>query len=264
MFNSYENNSDTVLIVEDTSENHEIIETFLKDINVRCEHAYTGAEAVEMCRSSSADHYSLILMDVNLPQMDGIEAASRIRELGINTPVIAVTASSKNELSHEESGDFCFMLYKPFTYSDFYTAISPYIKNAAMFPLSIDENRKGDNVMSAVENHICDIPKAISNMGNSERLFVKHLRNFISNNADLYARLQELVDHENYIDAASLCHSIKGLAGMLALTDLYHHIIELETLLKYSDVIGSLDLNNVNESLRDIKLDIQSVCKIHI
>lgn len=51
---------------------------------------------------------------------------------------------------------------------------------------------------------------------------------------------------------------------MLALTDLYHHIIELETLLKYSDVIGSLDLNNVNESLRDIKLDIQSVCKIHI
>ena len=77
MSNTYENTEETVLIVEDTNENHEIIDTFLKDINVRCEHAYTGAEAVEMCQTA-AEQYSLILMDINLPRMSGIEALSLI------------------------------------------------------------------------------------------------------------------------------------------------------------------------------------------
>ena len=264
MSSKYENTEDTVLIVEDTSDNHEIIDTFLKDINVKCEHAYTGAEAVEMYRTAAEDHYSLILMDINLPRMSGIDAAAEIRRLGGGTPIIAVTATSKNELSNDDSDNFCFMLYKPFSYSDFYTAIAPYIKNAAMFPLFSGDNKKEENEMNSVESNICDIPKAISNMGNSKRLFLKHFNNFKNNNADLYARLQELVDNESYDDAASLCHSIKGLAGMLALTDLYHHIIELETLLKYPDVIGTLDLDNVAESLRDIKADIQAICKIQL
>lgn len=264
MSNTYENTEDTVLIVEDTSENHEIIDTFLKDINVRCEHAYTGTEAVEMCRNAALSHYSLILMDINLPHMSGIDAAAKIREHGVKAPIIAVTASRKNDINSDDADLFSFMLYKPFTYSDFYTAIAPYIKNAATFPLSLANDQKEESAMNAVDSCICDIPKAISNMGNSERLFLKHFRNFKNNNADLYARLQELVDCENYADAASLCHSIKGLAGMLALTNLYHHIIELETLLKYPDLIGTLDLDNVDESLRDIKSDIQSVCKLQI
>lgn len=263
MSNTYESTNDTVLIVEDTVENHEIIDTFLKDINVRCEHAYTGAEAVEMCQAVDKQ-YSLILMDINLPHMSGIDAATEMRRLKIDTPIIAVTAFRKNEL-HEKAADlFCFTLYKPFNYSDFYTAIAPYIKNAAMFPLSLDNGQKEDNPMNSIDSCICDIAKGISNMGNSERLFLKHLKNFKNNNADLYARLQELIDNGEYADAATLCHSIKGLAGMLALTNLYHHIIELETLLKYPDVIGTLDLDNVDESLHDIKSDIQSVCKLQI
>ena len=263
MSNTYENTEETFLIVEDTNDNHEIIDTFLKDINVRCEHAYTGAEAVEMCQTA-AEQYSLILMDINLPRMSGIEAAAKIRRLGIDTPIIAVTAFRKNDISSKDAELFCFTLYKPFTYSDFYTAIAPYIKNAATFPLSLDNDRKEENVMNSIDICICDISKGISNMGNSERLFIKHLRNFKSNNADLYARLQELVDNGEYADAAALCHSIKGLAGMLALTNLYHHIIELETLLKYPDVIGTLDLDNVDESLHDIKDDIQSVCMLQL
>ena len=61
---------------------------------------------------------------------------------------------------------------------------------------------------------------------------MKHFNNFKTNNADLSLRLTELIENRQCSDAAVLCHSIKGLSGMLGLTALYKHIIALEDILK--------------------------------
>ena len=61
---------------------------------------------------------------------------------------------------------------------------------------------------------------------------MKHFNNFKNNNADLSLRLTALIEKRKFYDAAMLCHSIKGLSGMLGLTSLYRHVVELETILK--------------------------------
>ena len=74
-------------------------------------------------------------MDINLPCMNGIETVRRIRSLGIDTPVIAVTASSKNEdriRQAETESIFDMILFKPFNSTSFYTAISPYVRSALL------------------------------------------------------------------------------------------------------------------------------------
>lgn len=264
---------DTVLIVDDTSANHEVIQTFLNDIGVKCESAFDGLEAVTMCNSVDRNYYSLILMDINLPCMNGIETVRRIRSLGIDTPVIAVTASSKNEdmiRQAETENIFDMILFKPFNSTSFYTAISPYVRSALL--TSSCSGCSGacvcqDSGFPGLDPDICDIHTAIENMGNSPRLFLKHFNNFKHNNADLSLRLREMIDTDQYSDAAVLCHSIKGLAGMLGFTSLYSHVISLESLLRkhITERLNSCLIScDILALLFCINNDIQSICQLQI
>lgn len=220
---------DIVLIVEDTVANHEVIRTFLNDINVRCESAFDGMEAVTRCSLVEKNYYSLILMDINLPKMNGFQTATKLRSLGMKAPIIAITASSKDDARLAGArGLFDAFLFKPFNSSEFLTAISPYVHNALQYSLAPNAMQKKEDSTPAVDPQICDVQRAVDNMGGSFRLFEKHFNNFKRNNADLAFRMESLVQQNHFPECSVLCHSIKGLSGMLGLTALYEHMIALE------------------------------------
>lgn len=87
--------STKVLIVEDNKVNVKVLLLLLEQFNFECDTAENGREAVEAVKNST---YNLILMDVHMPKMDGLEATQIIRQhekvTGSHTPIIAVTALS--------------------------------------------------------------------------------------------------------------------------------------------------------------------------
>jgi len=88
----------TILIVEDEEVNYLFLEILLLEkINLSCNllHAKNGKEAVEICKSNTA--INLVLMDIKMPIMTGIEATKLIRKFQPNLPVIAQTAYSTTE-----------------------------------------------------------------------------------------------------------------------------------------------------------------------
>jgi len=81
-----------VLLVEDNKFNRQIAKALLTNVRLQVDEAENGAVAVEMLRSH---HYHLVLMDVQMPVMNGMEATAILRaELGLQTPVIALTANA--------------------------------------------------------------------------------------------------------------------------------------------------------------------------
>lgn len=78
----------TILVAEDVESNFLLLKALLaKTYNLL--HAYNGQEAIEMFKEH---HPDLILMDVKMPVMDGLEATRNIRELSLEIPIIALTA----------------------------------------------------------------------------------------------------------------------------------------------------------------------------
>ena len=90
-----------ILLVEDNELNREIAQAILTDAGFEIEEAEDGSIAVEKVRVSEKGQYDLILMDVQMPQMDGYEATKAIRALNekelASIPIIAMTANAFEE-----------------------------------------------------------------------------------------------------------------------------------------------------------------------
>jgi len=117
----------TILVAEDDESNFYLIKTFLSTLDINVIHAVNGIKAVEMCRSQK--NIDLILMDINMPEMDGYTAARQIREFLPDIKIIAQTAFTDDKIAALKSGCTDF-ISKPFTREQF---ISKVKENLAKF-----------------------------------------------------------------------------------------------------------------------------------
>ena len=87
-----------MLLVEDDLMNQKLAQMVLRKMGIECDTANDGREALELLSST---RYDIVFMDVNMPNLDGIEVTRRLRSgvmINSDTPVIAITSSHKNEL----------------------------------------------------------------------------------------------------------------------------------------------------------------------
>lgn len=81
-----------VLVVEDTLMSFQLIKTVLTRAHATVVHAPDGSSAIEWC--SGDTHFDLVLMDIQMPGINGLEATRAIKELRPDLPVVAATANT--------------------------------------------------------------------------------------------------------------------------------------------------------------------------
>jgi CheY-like chemotaxis protein/signal transduction histidine kinase/HPt (histidine-containing phosphotransfer) domain-containing protein len=115
----------TVLIAEDNFETQRVFTFMLKNTNIRFIFADNGQIAVDKV---SNDKFDLILMDLMMPVMGGIEAMKKIRALGCKTPIIAVTAAATATAKQESFDAGCnAYLEKPVSLKQLYRTLAEHL-----------------------------------------------------------------------------------------------------------------------------------------
>lgn len=115
----------TLLVAEDEDFNFMLIEEFLSDSNMNILRAKTGVEAIDLFKSNP--QIELILMDIKMPVMNGIEATKEIRKLAPNLPIIAQTAySTAVDIQLIKEAGCNDILIKPFNQKDLMAKIKSF------------------------------------------------------------------------------------------------------------------------------------------
>lgn len=113
--------SGEVLVAEDHDDNRALFERILHQLGVKVESAADGRQVVEKCLSSFPD---LVLMDIQMPEMDGLEALKLLRQAGYEGPVYALTANvMEHEISYYLKNGFSGHLSKPIEHNKLVTVL---------------------------------------------------------------------------------------------------------------------------------------------
>jgi CheY-like chemotaxis protein len=125
-----------ILVVDDIETNRDIVSGLLTSEGALCEAAEDGRAAVERLRASP-DRFDLVLMDVQMPQMDGLEATRMIRhDLGLaNLPVIALTAGAmESQRQMALAAGMNGFIAKPFRLKEMVATLTPWLRRDAIPP----------------------------------------------------------------------------------------------------------------------------------
>jgi CheY-like chemotaxis protein len=206
-----------ILLVEDTVTNQEIVQGLLKHSGIRIDIANNGKDAVA-AHGRNPEKYDLILMDIQMPVMDGYEATRRIRERDKEIPIIALTANAmKEDVSKTKKAGMNDHLNKPINFEQFYKILLAYIsvkegESSQALPVETG-NREEQITLPGFE--LIDVAKGLKNMAGNKTLYRKILWDFKNDYAGL--NLKNMDD-----DALKkTMHTIKGLSANIGATALH-------------------------------------------
>lgn len=201
-----------VLLAEDNLVNQKLQSRLLEKLGHTVTIVGNGKEAVAAAES---DAYDLIVMDVQMPEMDGLEAASiiscRQRATGRNTPIMALTAHAAAEDRERcRAAGMDGYLSKPVRLAELESAIADLL---ARVPTPNPAGPKKKNVESPVPAELIDEQRVLAGLGGDQELLLEVLNLFLEDSERLLIDLQSAVSRK---DAAALCHSAHALKGSIA------------------------------------------------
>ena len=220
-----------VLLVEDNEINQEVASSLMERMGMSVTLAENGLNAVNACKARTFD---IIFMDIQMPVMDGLEAARRLRaqeaEDGAGpTPIIAMTAHAMRE-DREKSRDAGMddHITKPIDTDMLARILIKWVKPRAQAAHAADHDTGCPAAADADAGTIFDWEKGLLYVGGEEQLLVKQLKNFIRRYAHMPQTLAELSVAGQWHEANRAAHSLKGVAATLGMDALSAHAAALE------------------------------------
>ena len=231
-----------LLLVEDNQINQEVALGILGDLGLSADIASDGREALTALSEAPKEHaYTVVLMDCQMPEMDGYQATQFIREGTAGAryktiPIIAMTANAmKGDKERCLSAGMSDYLTKPVEPDMIKAMLLKWIlaeENPTAAPRFPQEN----NTRTEEEHPIWDKPALLKRLGGKEERMVKLVGLFFKAMPDRMIALQQAVQEQNIEEVLNLAHAIKGVVANLGGVRMQHATLDLETAAKTNEI----------------------------
>ncbi|MGD8783401.1 MAG: response regulator [Thioalkalispiraceae bacterium] len=205
--------SGTILLTEDNPDNQHLVSLYLKRAGLKIEIANNGKEALAGVESTNPD---LILMDIQMPVMDGLTATRILREQGYKKPIIALTA---NALKQEQQdcytagcNDVCT---KPIDQEKLMSVLSKHLSSADM--------------------EATTAPPIVSALLEDDPDMIDLVEQFVNKLPESVAKIQKAFDADNMELLKTEVHTLKGTSGNYGYQDMFELMKRVEFLIVTGD-----------------------------
>ena len=241
----------SILLAEDNLFNQQIAMEMLNQAGATVAIANNGKEALDLAHR---EHFDCILMDMQMPEMDGLEATRRIRAnpLMADLKIIAMTANIQ-----QTDRDSCFaagmddFITKPFSPTQFYATIAKWL------PQHLQEDNiapppppsEDDKSITLSNTELIDFSVLGKMVGNNPAMVKKFALKFLDSAEKGWVEINEALKHEDLTALAALGHRIKSaarMAGALSFADLCQELEQgknggsIEQMQEIADRLGQL------------------------
>ena len=262
--NSADFSSRRLLLVEDNPINREIATCILKDAGFKLDEAENGREAVEKISQGGVGFYDAVLMDVQMPVMNGYEATRTIRAMNIpglsDVPIIALSANAfESDVRAAKEAGMNEHVSKPIRIAELMNVLARYLGERGT-DLSRkdhkDHKESGGNTQPPEKNANLEprmtITETLTEMGcdvkgtiektfmGKEEFYVKMFSKLPSNGA--IGRMRAAFDANDAKALFEASHELKGVYASLGLTPLYDICSEIVEIARAGGLEGVSDL----------------------
>nr|WP_279615844.1 response regulator [Paenibacillus pectinilyticus] len=241
-----------VLLVEDNEINQQVAQAILQEMDIRVDVAENGIEAL---KRTVAKRYDAILMDLQMPLMDGFEATRNIRDFDQETPIIAMTADAMQGVKEQvlEAGMDAY-ISKPFEPIQLFSVLQRTIQSI---------RGKGYAEVAAAkqarELPALNVEEALERLGRNVNLYERILQKFLANHEQAIEGIRDAITSNDFPEALMLAHTLKGVASNIGATPLSQIADELQTAIHQGSSelfeelldIAENKLLFVNQAIRD-------------
>ena len=235
-----------ILLVEDNEINQQVACEILASVGLHADIAENGKIAVHQVQAKieEALPYDVVLMDMQMPVMDGVTASRLIREThsAEKLPIIAMTANvMKVDRDRCLDAGMNGFVSKPIEPEELWRALLTWVKiregmgSAVAAPIAPKEPVDEDaaSLLKALHTiDALDVSSGLARTTNNPKFYVSMLRKFVASQHDAAHRIALCIESGDREAGERLAHTLKGLAGNMGATDLQMHAAQLETVLR--------------------------------
>lgn len=230
-----------VLLAEDTPDNQKLISMYIKRAGATPVVVENGKQALDR---ASNEEFDLILMDMQMPVMGGLDATAKLRASGYSRPIVALTANAlKEDRERSQRAGVDDYLTKPVDLSRFNDVLTRYL-----YPADLKSNPSASSQQPQPEPDIVDDPE-----------FQALVRQFENELPQKISDIQQAMENQAWMELKSLAHKLKGLGASFGYPELSDVSAQIQTAItneafdKVPPLVGILT-GNYNKDLNPRKL----------
>lgn len=257
-----------VLLVEDNETNQQVAIELIEGVGLIVDLANDGKEAVDKISKADKGYYEIVLMDLQMPVMDGYDATEIIRQTVSkeDLPILAMTADVMQETKERcESLGMQGFVMKPIDLDELFGALVKWVSPGENVKGQKSDGGKKDKVRDKMDVivpgfELINTEDGLSRVGGNKVLYLKLLTKFSDKGTEHYEEILREQKEGDQVVAIRLAHTLKGVAGNLGIDGVFEAAKVVEAQLKEEES-GTLALGDLQKAVDAVVEDLKKLTK---